>query len=75
MDNLFNNRFVQALGVAALVYLTFQFLGWGTESILNILESFSRWYKFWGIKWAEEAAIAFSLLFLLISAVTSSRNY
>ena len=46
MQNLFKNQFVQALGVAALVYLIFQALGWGVESILNILESFSRWYRY-----------------------------
>ncbi len=73
MQNLFKNQFVQALGVAALVYLIFQALGWGVESILNILESFSRWYRYYGIKWAEEAAIAFGFLFLLISAVSSSK--
>ena len=46
MQNLFKNQFVQALGVAALVYLIFQALGWGVESIVNILESFSRWYRY-----------------------------
>ena len=46
MQNLFKNQFVQALGVAALVYLIFQALGWGVESILNILESFSIWYRY-----------------------------
>ncbi len=73
MENLLKNQFVQALGVAALVYLIFQALGWGVESILNILESFARWYRYYGIKWAEEASIAFGGLFLLISAVSSSK--
>ncbi len=60
MPNLFKNQFVQALG-------------WGVESILNILESFSRWYRYYGIKWAEEASIVFGALFLFISAVSSSK--
>lgn len=72
--NLSRNAFVQALGVAALVYLVFQGLGWGIEVVLRILESFSRWYRFFGVKWAEEAAIAFGLIFLLITAVINSKN-
>ncbi len=73
MENLLKNQFIQALGVAAFVYLIFQALGWGVESILNILESFARWYRYYGIKWAEEAAIAFGGFFLLISAVSNSK--
>lgn len=72
--NLFRNAFVQALGVAALVYLLFKGLGWGIEVVLHILESFSRWYRFYGVKWAEEAAIAFGLIFILVTAVINSRN-
>ncbi len=74
MEKLLKNQFVQALGVVALVYLILQAIGWGTEAILNILESFSRWYRFYGLKWSEEAALAFGLLFLLLSAVANSKN-
>ena len=71
--NLFKNTFIQALGVAALVYLTLQALGWGLESILNILESFARWYRFSGSKWLEEIAIATGVAFLLFAAVINSK--
>ena len=71
--NLFKNTFIQALGVAALVYLSLQTLGWGLESVLNILESFARWYRFSGSKWLEEIAIAAGLAFLLFAAVINSK--
>jgi len=71
--NLFKNPFIQALGVAALVYLSLQALGWGFESVLNILESFARWYRFNGSQWFEELAIAAGAGFLLISAVINSK--
>ena len=71
--NLFKNTFIQALGVAALVYLTLQAFGWGLESILHILESFARWYRFSGSKWLEEIAIAAGVGFLLIAAVINSK--
>ena len=71
--NLFKNTFIQALGVAALVYLSLQALGWGLESILNILESFARWYRFSGSKWLEEIAIAAGVAFLLFAAVINSK--
>lgn len=72
--NLFNNNFIQALGVAALVYLLLLFFGWGLKSVLLMLETFSRWYRIYGIKYAEEAAIACGLAFLLIASVVNSRN-
>lgn len=71
--NLFKNTFIQALGVAALVYLVLQAFGWGLESILHILESFSRWYRYSGSKWLEEIAIAAGAGFLLIAAVINSK--
>lgn len=71
--NLFKNTFIQALGVAALVYLILQALGWSLESILHILESFARWYRYSGSKWFEEMAIAAGVGFLLIAAVINSR--
>ena len=72
--DLFRNNFIQALEVAALVYLLLLFFGWGLKSILLILETFSRWYRTYGMKYAEEAAIASGLIFLLIAAVVNSKN-
>lgn len=71
--NLFKNTFIQALGVAALVYLLLQAFGWGLESILNILESFTRWYRYSGSKWLEEIAIASGVEFWLFAAVINSK--
>lgn len=72
--NLFKNTFIQALGIAALVYLMLQALGWGIESILRALEGFSRWYRYSGSKWLEEVAIVAGLVYLLFAAVVNSRN-
>ena len=74
MMNLLTNRFIQALGVAALIYLCFQALAWGLDAILHILEGFSRWYRFYAIRWAEEAAIAIGVFFLLIAATVNSKS-
>ena len=71
--NLFKNTFVQALGVAAFVYLTLQALGWGLESVLNILESFARWYRVIGSRWLEEVSLAAGAAFLLFAAVINSK--
>jgi len=68
------NSFLQAVGIAAFVYLVLQALGWGIEATLNMLESFARWYRFHGIKWAEEAALAIGAAYILIAALVSSRS-
>lgn len=74
MTNFLTNRFIQALGLAAFIYLCFQALAWGLDSILHILESFTRWYRFYAIRWAEESAIAIGLFFLLIAATVNSKS-
>ncbi len=74
MESLFKNRFIQSVGVAAIVYIIFQALAWALEAILNILESFARWYRIHGIDLAEEVAIAAGVIFLIISAITSSMS-
>ncbi len=71
---LLKNRFVQSVGVAAIVYILLQALGWGIESILRLIESFSRWYRFYAIHWIDEASIALGILWFLISAVFSSKD-
>ncbi|MEQ9669308.1 hypothetical protein [Coleofasciculus sp. G2-EDA-02] len=74
MNDLFRNTFIQALGVAALIYISFQLLDWGIEVILRILRSFDNWYRIYGSKWAEEVAITFGVLYLLFAAVINSRS-
>ena len=72
--NLFRNTFIQALGVAAFIYLLFKGFDLGLKSILSALNSFSNWYRFHGVKWAEEVAITCGLTFLLFAAVINSKN-
>lgn len=73
MQDLLKNRFVQSVGVAAITYLTFQALAWGLEAILNILESFARWYRLQGIDLAEEVALAVGAIFFILSAIINSK--
>jgi hypothetical protein len=72
--NLFKNRFVQSVGVAAIAYILLKALGWGVESILRLIESFSQWYRFYAIDWIEEVSIAFGIFWFVISAVSSSKD-
>ncbi len=71
--DLFENNFVRALGVGALVYLFLQAFGWGLESLLSLIESFSRWYRYIGRNWIEEISLAASAGYLLFSAVINSK--
>jgi hypothetical protein len=72
--NLLKNSFIQSVGVAAIAYILLLALGWGIEAILRLIESFSRWYRFYAINWIEEAAIALGIIWFLISAVSSSKD-
>jgi hypothetical protein len=72
--NLLKNKFVQAIGVAAIAYLLFQALAWAMEAILRIAETFSQWYRFTAVPWAEEAAIAIGVIYFIIAAVVNSRS-
>jgi hypothetical protein len=71
---MLSNHFVRAAAIAALVYVLFQIISWGLGSFLRVIESFSRWYRYHGVPWAEETAIAFGLLYLFFVAVTSSKS-
>lgn len=72
--NLFQNKFVQAAGVGAVVYLALRALGWAIEAILIMFETFSRWYRLQGLPWAEEAAIAIAIIYFIVIAVTNSKS-
>ena len=74
MNNLFKNKFVQAVGVAAVMYLLFMALSWSFSLILSILESFARWYRYTFIPYADETAIAIGVVYLIVSAVISSQH-
>ena len=68
--NLFRNRFVQSVGVAAIIYLTFQGFAWLTDAIAH----FAIWFRVYALPWAEETALALGFIFLLVSAVLNSKN-
>ena len=70
---LLRNQFIQALGVAAFVYLLLQAFGWGLESILSIVSSFARWYRYYGSQRLEEIALAAGAVYLLVISVVNSK--
>lgn len=72
--NLGKNQFVQALGLAALVYIILQALAWGLDALLRLLQTFANWYRYIGVPYAEEFALAIGVIYLLLSAVISSKE-
>lgn len=65
---------MQAVGAGAIAYLILQALGWGIDALLRLLETFARWYRLHGVPWAEEAAIAAAVIYLIVAAVLNSRS-
>ena len=74
MNKLLKNKFVQAVGVGAIVYLVFMALSWSFGFILSILQSFAHWYKYVFIPYADETAIGIGIAYLIIAAVLSSKH-
>lgn len=74
MGNLFNNPFVRAVGVAAIAYGIFQLLAQALYAFARIAESFSRWVKWSFLPWSDEIAIGLGVAFLIVTAVTTSRD-
>ncbi|HLO51870.1 MAG TPA: hypothetical protein VK211_25900 [Kamptonema sp.] len=74
MGNLFNNPFVRAAGVAAIAYGIFQLLAQALYAFARIAESFSQWVKWSFLPWSDEIAIGLGVAFLIVTAVTTSRD-
>lgn len=56
------------------MYLMLVALNWGMVNILRIITSFSWWYRHSFIYWAEEVAIGFGVLYLVVVGVLASRD-
>jgi hypothetical protein len=69
-----NNPFIQALGIAALCYITLQGLSIIARSLAMILQSFSFWVQAYLVPHSWQVAIAIGVLYLLYVAVTTSRR-
>jgi hypothetical protein len=68
------NLFVQALGVGTLAYISLMALDWIMIFFLGILETFSRWYRYHASPYAFQIAIGLAVLWVVWSAVFSSRQ-
>ena len=71
---MFSNPFVRAIGLVALCYLVLQALGWGLNSLSILAASFSYWVRFTLIPHGWQIALAIGVVYLLLTAVTTSRD-
>lgn len=74
MNFLLRNLFVQSLGVGALAYLSIRALDWVIIFFLGTLETFSRWYRYYASPYSWQIALGFAFLWIIWSAVFSSRR-
>lgn len=71
---MFNNPFVRAMGLMAICYLVLQALGWGLNSLVYLTQGFSFWVKYTLIPHAWQIALAIGVIYLLLTAVTTSKD-
>ncbi|MFB2919923.1 MULTISPECIES: hypothetical protein [Aerosakkonema] len=71
---MFNNPFIRAAGVAAIAYVLFKVLVQALFAFAQITQSFAYWLKWHFVPWSEEIAIGLGLAFLILTAVTTSRD-
>jgi len=69
-----NNKFVQAVGVAAIAYLGFMGIAWAVRSVSYIFSGFGYWLRNDFLPYSWEIALALGVLWFLWSAVTNSKN-
>jgi hypothetical protein len=69
-----NNRFVQAMGVAAIAYLGFLGASWALSAFSHVAMGFFYWVRSSLLPMSWEIALAIGVLWFLGSAVFSSRN-
>lgn len=69
-----NNKFVQAVGVAGVAYVSFLGLSWVLSALANVTSGFISWMRYSLLPNSWQIALALGVLWLLWSAVTSSRD-
>jgi hypothetical protein len=69
-----NNRFVQAMGVAAVCYVGFWGISWALKALSYTASSFFYWVQYSFLPMSWEIALGAGLVWFLWSAVTNSRN-
>jgi hypothetical protein len=71
---MFNNPFVRAAGIVAICYVLLNALGWGLDSVLTLLNSFSWWVRFTLAPHAWQIGVAIAVAYLVLTAMTTSRD-
>jgi hypothetical protein len=69
-----NNRFVQAVGIAAIAGMAFLAISWSLGALSRILQTVVYFVQSVLLPYSWQAALALGVLYLLFAAVTSSRN-
>ncbi len=69
-----NSRFINALGIVALCYITLQAFSWITVSVLRITQGFGSWIRYTVLPHTWQIAIAVGLVYVLYTAATSGRT-
>ena len=68
------NRFVQAVGVVAIVYIALQAISWALSAFSRVTMGFGYWVQYYLLPYGGQIALALGALYLLSAAVTSSRK-
>lgn len=71
---MFNNRFLQALGVVAACFLLLQGGFWILNSLLRISFGFGAWLRYTVMPHTLQIAIAAGVIYLLLTALTNGRR-
>lgn len=71
---MLNNKFIQAAGVALIIWLIFRSGAVVLYSIASATRGLADWVRFSLVPWSEEAAIAIGIIYLVLAAVFSGRD-
>lgn len=71
---MFNNRFIQALGLVAACFLLLQGTAWILNSLLRITAGFGYWLRYVLMPHAWQIAIAVGVIYLLLNALSRDRG-
>jgi hypothetical protein len=71
---MWNSPFIRALGLVSLGYLVFQAIAWALRSFFRMTQGLGYWVQTSLLHHGWQIAIAIGVLYLLYTAVTTSRN-
>ena len=69
-----NNPFIRAFGIAAIAWVLLQGLNLILDALVRLMTSFAFWVRIFFIPHSTEVAIGIGVIFLIFTAVTSSKD-